>query len=224
MADDKKKPAGGDSTLFHKDHHKEVLYKVLPALLLLGALAQRLFVWWDNASVLAPRSLFEIFLAWLRGWWPAFQIISVLVSAAAVIWGIYSYFRLRQVEHEEEKIFGHEDMDAILTAAAKPENDRWEKILKHAYSENPAEWRQAIMDADVMLDETLRDLQYHGEGLGEMLKSVEPTDMLTLDAAWDAHKVRNRIAHDGQSFDLTERETRRVISLYEAVFKELGVI
>lgn len=224
MADDKKKAGGGESGLFHKDHHKEVLYVVLPALIVIGAILQRFFAWWDNLNFFAEQSPFERLLIWLYSWWPTFRLVSAVLSVVAIAWGLYAYFKLRQIEHEEEKIYGHDDVDALIAVSAKPENDRWEKILAHSHSNNPAEWHLAIMDADVLMDETLRARGYGGEGLAEILKSIEPTDMLTLDAAWDAHKVRNRVAHDGPAFELTERETRRVISLYEAVFKELGVI
>lgn len=218
-----KKPSEG-STLFHKDHHKEVLFQLLPALILLGALAQQLFVWWDSLNLYADSGIWERFLIWAAYWWPIFKMISGLLSVAALLWGLYAYYKLRQIKHAEEKIFGHETADVFLEVPLEPENKRWQKVIKHAYSDNPAEWRLAIMDADVMLDEALRKMGYQGEGVAELLKAVEPTDMLTLQAAWDAHRVRNRVAHDGPAFELTDRETKRVITLYEAVFKELKII
>jgi hypothetical protein len=223
MADDKKK-IGSESVVFHKDHHKEVLFKVLPALLLLGALAQQLFVWWDNLKFSTGQSIWEKFLAYLHSWGPAFRFFSLVITVGAVALWLYSYLRLKQIEHEEEKVFGHEDLDVLITAANKSEDTRWEKILSHAHSENPAEWRVAIMDADTMLDDAIRSKGFHGEGLGEILRSMEPGDLVNLEAAKQAHWVRNRIAHDGQSFELTERETKRVISLYEATLRELGAI
>jgi hypothetical protein len=60
--------------------------------------------------------------------------------------------------------------------------------------------------------------------VAEKLKSVDSSDMLTLDAAWEAHKVRNRIAHSGSDFELNEREAKRVIMLFESVFREFGMI
>lgn len=75
-----------------------------------------------------------------------------------------------------------------------------------------------------MLEETLRRNGFPGETIGDMLKSAQPGDFRTLDAAWDAHKVRNRIAHSGSDFDLNEREAQRVIREFEAVFQEFKVI
>ena len=66
-------------------------------------------------------------------------------------------------------------------------------------------------------------LGYQGENLGERLKAIEPSDFITLQAAWDAHKVRNQIAHE-TNFQLSKREVRRVIGLYEQVFREFKYI
>ena len=75
-----------------------------------------------------------------------------------------------------------------------------------------------------MLDELLRAQGYHGDSVGEMLKGVEKSDMLTLDNAWDAHKVRNQIAHAGSDYLLNERDAKRIITLFESVFKEFKII
>ena len=63
-----------------------------------------------------------------------------------------------------------------------------------------------------------------GENLGERLKSVGKDRFKSLDDAWEAHLVRNKIAHEGLKFDITKREAQRVIYLYEKVFREFGHI
>ena len=74
-----------------------------------------------------------------------------------------------------------------------------------------------------MLEELLRTLGYVGESVGEMLKSVEKSEFLTIEDAWEAHKIRNAVAHSGGDFQLNERETKRVVTLFESVFKEAGI-
>ena len=72
-----------------------------------------------------------------------------------------------------------------------------------------------------MLAEVLKEKGYKGEDVGEMLNSAS---FKTVQLAWDAHKIRNKIAHEGSTFVLTEREAKRAYALYEAVFKELKAI
>lgn len=101
--------------------------------------------------------------------------------------------------------------------------DKWQKIVAKSESVNESDWRLAIIEADIMLDDLLMQLQLPGETMGDKLKAVEPSDFLTLDQAWEAHKARNMIAHEGD-FLINQREVRRIISLYEAVFKEFHMI
>lgn len=105
-----------------------------------------------------------------------------------------------------------------------PTKERWQRVLSLRDSENPSDWRLSIIEADIMLDDLLRQLQLPGDTMGEKLKAVEPSDFLTLDQAWEAHKARNMIAHQGENFLLNQREVNRIISLYEAVFREFQII
>ena len=103
-------------------------------------------------------------------------------------------------------------------------NLQWERILAHTESLSESDWRLAILEADIMLSDMLEKLALPGETISEKLKSVEKSDFTTIDSAWEGHKVRNQIAHEGASFMLNHRETKRVISLFETVFKEFRII
>ena len=100
---------------------------------------------------------------------------------------------------------------------------RWEKVLTYLESDNQSDWKQSIIEADNLLDEMVSAMHYPGENLGERLKNIEPSDFVTLQDAWDGHKVRNQIAHESD-FTLTRREARRVLELYEKVFTEFNFV
>lgn len=101
------------------------------------------------------------------------------------------------------------------------DHPRFAIIQGYMSSTSEALWRIGIMEADNMLLEVLRSKGYQGEGVSEMLKSAS---FKTVQLAWDAHKMRNRIAHEGSNFALTEHEAKRVFTLYESVFRELKAI
>jgi len=159
--------------------------------------------------------------------WPWLKILSVAISLTAVAGIYYSFIKLRHLRKEDEIIYGKDDsyvLDLVEGGEVSVKNEKWEEVIKHTNSNNPAEWRQAIIEADIMLEELLRVSGYNGDSIGEMLKSIEPSDFLSLDSAWKAHKVRNRIAHDGSKFELNEREAKETIAQFEAVFKEFKII
>ncbi len=171
---------------------------------------------WVRESVLervAGEGFFSFFAS-LRFW---FITISLIVSALLITGIVIIGLRLNRVRTEEML-----DIWSALPQGgdSTERNYKWEHVLELVNSERPSEWRQAIIEADIILDEMVTKMGYRGDSLGEKLKSIEPSDFLTLNAAWEAHKVRNKIAHEGSDFILTQREARRVIGLYEEVFRE----
>ena len=112
----------------------------------------------------------------------------------------------------------------IHTEDVVVENPKWKLVEQHINSEDASKWRLAILEADIVLADLLESLQLHGESIGDKLKTIEPSDFLHLEQAWEAHKIRNAIAHQGSDFLLTEREAKRVIKLYQLVFEEFKII
>ena len=112
--------------------------------------------------------------------------------------------------------------DIIVDDKKEPsEKDiRWNRVGLLMKSHNLSDWKQAIIESDVILEDMLEKMGYHGNSIGEKLKDAEKNDFETLDKAWEAHKVRNRIAHDGSSYKISYEEVARVVGLYGDVFKE----
>lgn len=158
--------------------------------------------------------------------WPIMKMLAVIISVGG-IYGIYKVVSATmQIRQEERMIYGSTEVgvEELEAVGGSSKNEKWEQVQLHINSKNPSEWRLAIIEADIMLDELLKASGYHGDTVGERLKAVEPSDFTSLEAAWEAHKVRNQIAHQGSSFDISEREARRVITLFETVFREFNII
>lgn len=128
-----------------------------------------------------------------------------------------------QAEKTKEKIVSDSRDDLGLPSEAF-KNERWEHVKELMKSKVQSDWRQAIIEADIILDEMLRRMSYDGLTIGDMLKQVDPADFANLQKAWDAHKFRNEIAHTGSEFKISKEEADRVISLYQAVFDEFYYI
>ena len=60
--------------------------------------------------------------------------------------------------------------------------------------------------------------------MADKMRGVDRVNFHSVDLAWEAHRIRNRIAHEGDAHQLSAREARRVIALYERVFKEFRFI
>jgi hypothetical protein len=157
---------------------------------------------------------------WVKGVLAAMLIIGAVLTLVLLGGIVYATIRTNQVRAKESQRI----KNAIPKTMQPKRNDRWDTVLTHVSSENPNDWRLAIIEADVMLDELVMRMGYMGTTLGERMKQIAKGDMRTLDAAWEAHRVRNQVAHAGSDFILTKREAKRVIDLYGAVFAEFKFI
>jgi len=103
-------------------------------------------------------------------------------------------------------------------------NKRWIKTLGYLFSQHSSDWKLAVIEADSMLEELMSQLGFKGDTLGDKLKSATQDKFRSLTSAWEVHTVRNRIAHEGASFPLSQHEAKRVIAIYEQIFREFGFI
>ncbi|MDP3763119.1 MAG: hypothetical protein Q8Q92_00430 [bacterium] len=218
-----------DKKVFFTDSDKRTTERItflLAGLILLAAIIAALLSYLENFQL----SILGILLAWLldflRRVWPFWKFLAAILSLLAIAGIIHNSRKLKAINLEEQKIYGiaPEIIGSGEEKIIEPKNEKWEKVLKYANSDNASDWRLAIIEADVMLEEFLRTAGYHGESVGEMLKSVDKNEFSTLDDAWEAHKMRNAVAHSGQDFQLNEHETKRIIALFGKVFREFGVI
>jgi len=155
--------------------------------------------------------------------WSIYAVIAYLVAIGLLLIYVYASTRKKQLDelqkdmvHEREKIY-----DERFRTGTK--NNRLEDALKHISSENPNDWKLAIIEADIILDGALKAAGYGGASLGERLRSIPPSKLNSLNDAWEAHKVRNQIAHAGADFVLTRRLAEETIKQYRRVFAELGI-
>ena len=151
-----------------------------------------------------------------------FSTLSTIMSLIFLAGIIYVVIRMYKVNKKEYEMFG--PLSVLSHGVEEDKNPRWEKIVDYSESDSPNQWRMAILEADVLLSDLVSKMGYHGESLGEKLKGIEQSDFLTLNQAWEAHKIRNTIAHEGSDYILSQRETRRVIDLYRQVFSEFHII
>ena len=154
-------------------------------------------------------------------WYKVFAIIISGLLAAGLIWVAFKIRELNMARSLAEEA----EMEHVAVESNRTPNEaRWQFIQDKLSSSNESDWRMAIIEADSILGEIVGTMNLPGASLGDKLKVVEKSDFVSLDDAWEAHKARNRIAHDGSALPLSEREARRIVGLYERVFKEFDYL
>jgi len=169
-----------------------------------------------------------------------FNIFSIALTISAIMFTVilYSLFRVVQIRLKEKEDFlkapmspqaelllGHKiNPSSNTNTAGERARQRWQQIEDHMLAGTTSDWRLAIIEADIMLDELVTSLGYKGDTLGDKLKQIRPESLNSIEHAWEAHKVRNKIAHQGAELVLDEREVKRVMHLYKQVFQEAKFI
>ncbi len=148
----------------------------------------------------------------------ALAVLGVLFLAGS-FWATLKIWEVHHVIHEK---YSPIHLDETL---AREKLSQWQVVLDHVNSESPAEWKIAILEADDILDQILEDLGFTGETVAEKLKSMSRTKIASYDDLWEAHKVRNEIAHGGAiEMDLSKKMARDTIAKFGNAFKELGYL
>jgi 5'-deoxynucleotidase YfbR-like HD superfamily hydrolase len=126
-------------------------------------------------------------------------IILVFVIADILIVGYILYRRFRK---------------KISPQIAERIRNDWKRIIKQA------DHRHAIMDADKLLDYALSQMGFKGS-LGAKLKKA-PSLFSNINAVWEAHKVRNNIAHK-INYRVDEKTYKKTMLQFKQAFKDLKI-
>lgn len=217
-----KKPAGGASS------EKRAIEIIIAEIIIIGGLLLGVgvvIIRWVNMGADGTLSFAESFKIFFAGLISSALVVSSFVSLLFIMGIIFAKFKLGQLKRKKQldaKIKKAEERKIEKQEAT--ENRKWKKVVEHVSSDNSSDWRLSILEADILLGELLTKMGYKGEGIGEQLKSIEKSDFTSLQSAWEAHKIRNSIAHEGAEFPLSQREAKRVIGLFEEVFREFYYI
>lgn len=163
-----------------------------------------------------------------------FYFIIFLLAVFFTFLIVYCAVRVLEIRKKEQKHLEHEIAEyarrqaererSAQTSGASSANPRWAETLNYLFSNNPSDWKLAIIEADSMLEGLLDQLGFRGESLGDKLKSASQDQFRNLPTAWEVHTIRNRIAHEGASYAISQHEAKRVIALYENIFRNYGYI
>ncbi len=147
------------------------------------------------------------------------EIFAVLVSAIFITGTIIIIIKTGWLSIRVDRV-----RDVILKTdmPKKHAKEAWATVQKHFFSGNPSDLKMSIVEADNMLNDALRYAGIRGTNLGERLKNIKRSQMPNLEDIWDAHKLRNEIAHE-TNFVLKRDTAEHALETYNVALKNLGV-
>ena len=99
---------------------------------------------------------------------------------------------------------------------------RWLEIENSVSRDNLAACHLAVINADKLLDQALKERRFRGQNMGERMKNAQTT-WRDANRVWAAHKIRNKLAHEPDanvSYELTVQS----LSAFKQGLKDLGAV
>lgn len=134
--------------------------------------------------------------------------IIALVSAALIIGSILFLIIkfMPQVSHFDKEKY----------------QSKWLSIESQAETGHRDSQFMAILQADKLLDQALKESGSRGQTMGERMKARQNA-WSNANAVWAAHKLRNQIAHEEQ-VALNDGVVRRALASFKQALRDLGAM
>lgn len=98
---------------------------------------------------------------------------------------------------------------------------QWQRVEK-LQNQGDTGWQLAILEADKLLDQALKAAGYPGQTMGDRLKDARSA-FRSNDQVWQAHKLRNRLAHE-TDVRLNNIVVSRTLRQFKAGLKDIGAL
>lgn len=102
-------------------------------------------------------------------------------------------------------------------------NKSWQKIMARLSKNDEANLRLALIEADNLFDDLLKQIRLPGESMADRLKYIDSSQVSNIDEIWRAHKLRNVLVHNHE-YQITRNEMEFGVKAYEKALKELEFI
>lgn len=146
------------------------------------------------------------------------------LAASALLFLKIWPFRMRLYVFEGHRAYKAPQKQSSLEEEQKRASRRkWDEIVRKAEAGGPAGYPMAIIEADVLLENSLGRMGFLGKNLAERLRSLAPSELPNVNDVWEAHKLRNKIAHE-PDFKPSQDETTKALGIYKKALEDLGVI
>lgn len=122
----------------------------------------------------------------------------------------------------------YEYWKVLVTGSEQPSvkgkmQEAWERSTKRLESEDPDNWKAAILELSEMLNEVLGIIGYDGALLGEKLEHIVGAQVGNKKEIEAANQVKNIIIQDSE-FVLTKEEAERTAKAFEKTLRFLEAI
>ncbi|MBI2024783.1 MAG: hypothetical protein HYT03_01670 [Candidatus Harrisonbacteria bacterium] len=151
---------------------------------------------------------------------PTLEWIALIVSGI-FIWGsVYSIAKSEWLRSRREyymDFLGMGDVGRWRQLRA------WKQIKKRVQSHDIQNWKLAILEADKLMDDTIKTSGFRADTTDERFKQITTSFLSDAEVIQNVHKIRNRIAQE-PDFVITHDQALEILRTYKKAFQDLGLV
>ena len=98
---------------------------------------------------------------------------------------------------------------------------KWRDMQKLCASKET--WKEAIVEADNILDEALKKKRFTGKNMGERLTKAQRL-ISDNESVWFGHKLRKQLESDPETTKLKEKDVKQALIGIRQALKDLGAL
>jgi hypothetical protein len=99
-------------------------------------------------------------------------------------------------------------------------NKKWLLIQERLKRGDDANLKLAIIEADNIFDDILKQMGLPGVDMTERLRQFEENELKSVSLVWEAHHLRNQIVQD-PTMQISQEQAQQAVQNYETALKEL---
>jgi len=128
-------------------------------------------------------------------------LLGILLFGLGLLWLISKFSHRR-------RLFTEQDRALII--------NKWQEIERLMENDRA---KEAIFEADKLLDHIFRKINLRGETFADRLRSAEKM-LFNYQDIWTAHKLRNKLAHE-MDWQVSFREAKQAIDIFDQAIRRL---
>lgn len=154
----------------------------------------------------------------ITGWLLVVKIVFLCFSSfffGYILWGLFKTSWLKKIfllDLQEFLTFKPIEREKAIS--------QWAKIKKRLESNLEPEIKLAVIEADSLVEEALKNSGYSNGNFEAILNRLPPDFPVKIEQIRQAHKIRDNIVYD-PNYKLELNEAKEVLKVYEEVLKGL---
>jgi hypothetical protein len=166
-----------------------------------------------------PESLISFFISpSFTEWLLIIKIIFIVLSLLFICFIIFALMRTSWLKFRF--LYDVVELLTYRPFGVRIMEKSWKKIAARIDTGLESEYKLAVIEADNMMNDTLKRMGYGGDSLGERLEKLTAATLPDIEGIREVHQTRNNIIHD-PNYKLSLNETRRLLDIFEKAFKDL---